>query len=102
MEQMGRQGLGTGQIEVELCTVIQETIHEPELIFYNLELLLRLWLIKIKKYYCMMPSDFNLKYISRCLLFVQKIPIMYLIPTLLNIGIWGSKCLILSKYLIIL
>ena len=30
MEQMGRQGLGTGQIEVELCTVIQDqTIHKP-------------------------------------------------------------------------
>ena len=49
MEQMGRQGLGTGQIEVELCTVIQETIHKPELISHNLELFLRLWLIKMKK-----------------------------------------------------
>ena len=28
MEQMGRQGLGNGQIEVELCTVIQETIYK--------------------------------------------------------------------------
>ena len=49
MEQMGRQGLGTGQIEVELCTVIQETIHKPELISHNLELFLRLWFIKMKK-----------------------------------------------------